>query len=241
MHFRLDKGDFKVLAHRLATLTAYPVAILNYRLTTPENKLRHPAHAEDVLDFLEFALDWEGPSGAGSRPYDASRIYVLGQSCGTHMITSILLRPPHAFQSSPDVARQPSPRVLRAVRGVVLSGGAYDLDGLIRAAPVAKELYVNVPFGDRPSYEPFNTAEYEFYEGGENIHWLVLRSEGDKVVDRRSNEVMVEHLEDLLKKTGSRGSVESHWELTTGHNETIHEEEYPRIVQGFVAKCEAAI
>lgn len=233
---RGDKAEYKLLAHRLATVTSFPVAILNYRLTTPENKLQHPGHAQDVLDFFEFALDWDGPSGPGTRPYDPSRIYALGHSCAAHMLTSIFLCPPPAFQSS--AVTPPSPRLLQAVRGVMLSGGAFDLDQLVRVAPKAKSLYIALPFGDLPSYEAFNTTKWEFREGGEHYRWLVVRSEGDKVVDRATNEVVVTHLEELLSKAGGRGSVETHWELTGGHNEMLHEEDYPRVVASFVLKSE---
>ena len=67
------------------------VAVPNYRLTTPESGLQHPAHAEDLLAFLEFARAWAGPDGDAA--YDPARLYVVGHSCSAHMMASILLAP----------------------------------------------------------------------------------------------------------------------------------------------------
>ena len=105
-----DKSEHAGLARRLAQLTSFAVAVPNYRLTKPETPHRHPAHAEDLLQFLDFVLGWEGPQGV-AKPYDASRIYVFGHSCSAHMLTSILLTPP--ADSFPTLA--PSTRLLESV------------------------------------------------------------------------------------------------------------------------------
>lgn len=90
---REDKSEHALLARRIANLTSFPVAVPNYRLTTFSTlHIRHPAHAEDLHEFLKFILDWPGPEPPSK--YDPGRLYLMGHSCSTHMLMSIFLSPP---------------------------------------------------------------------------------------------------------------------------------------------------
>lgn len=204
----------------------------NYRLTKPETPLLHPGHARDLLQFLQFALDWDGPDGI-EQPYDSSRIYAFGHSCSAHMLTSILLAP----TSGADVLT-PSPKLLAAVRGIVLSEGIYDIDLLLRSFPPYKKWFIANTFGDLPSYETFNTANYRFREGGEHIKWLVIHSEGDTLVDKLQADTICARLQHLIDAGKGSGSVETNWELMSEHNAILKEEGYPEIVNTFVRRNE---
>lgn len=239
----------------------------NYRLTKPETGLlKHPAHTEDLLAFLHFVVEWEGP-GDGRRPgevdqeqggegesererrgpYDKREIYVLGHSCSAHMLTSILLSPPSSSPGFPTL--EPSPQLLAAIRGVVLSEGIYDLDLLIRSFPGYRAWFVEDTFGPRTpdqSYEDANTTRYNLREGARHVHWLIVHSSGDTLVDTVQSERMAGRLGeelDKLEREGvgasegkgrERGDVQTNWGLTADHNVLLTEDEYPRIVSAFV-------
>ncbi|KAJ3551995.1 hypothetical protein NM688_g4390 [Phlebia brevispora] len=214
-----DKADHAELARRLAQLTSYPVAVPNYRLTKPETPLRHPAHTEDLLQFLNFILDWDGLQGLDGRPYDPSRLYVFGHSCSAHMLTSILLIPPTGSASA---ASHPSrlPRVCSS------------------PFPRYRDWFIAPTFGDLPSYEAFNTASYSLRESGEHIRWMLIHSKGDTLVDVAQTETILARLQDVLAGGKGPGSVQAHWELTSEHNDILKEGDYPRIVANFVIENE---
>lgn len=234
---RQDKSDWAELGRALATSSSCSVAVVNYRLSTrgADNTIVHPAHAEDVLRFLNFALDWEGPDGV--RLYNPSHIYLIGHSCAAHMVSSILLAPPSEY--APLLATiTPSRRLLQAIRGAVLSGGGYDLDHLIRQNPAHRQLYVEPGMGRMQSYAPYNIYTYKLRKDGEHIKWLVVHSSGDKVVTRADNEAIFHRLQNLVEETGSRGNVQGYWELISGHMDYLREGEFPRAVGSFVSAIE---
>lgn len=221
--------------------TGYTVAVPNYRLTTPETELQHPAHAEDLLAFLHFILAWPGPEGEGTvphgRPYDPSRIYFIGHSCTAHMVLSILFAPPPSQPSQPSLT--PSDALLASIRGVILSEGLYDLDLLLKSFPTYKDWFIAATFGDLPSYAAFNTAQYDMRGGGEHIRWLIVHSTGDPLVDVIQSQTMIDRLKPLYPSNGDQGNVESYLELKADeHNDVLMEDKYHEIVSGFISRTE---
>lgn len=210
-------------------------------MTNVENQLKYPAHAEDVLHFLEFILEWDGPSGAGSRPYDSSRLYLLGHSCTAYTVPSILMNPPPDLAADAPNTLNPTLRLLRSVRGVVLSGGGYDLDTLMDAVPSHKDKIVKRVFGDLPSYQAFNLTRYGLKDGSEHIRWLVIYSHGDKVVNRAQSEAMIAGLKHAIAAKQGSGDVGENWELSSGHNEMLREDGYPHLVDAFVREVERTV
>ncbi|KAI0950519.1 hypothetical protein AcV7_008959 [Taiwanofungus camphoratus] len=247
-----DKADHATLARRLAAHTRCPVALPNYRLTTPATPLRHPAHAADTLAFLHFLLDWSGPtSPVAGPPYDPAQLYLVGHSCSAHMLTSIFLAPDprpgsgSGSDSDPDSpapdapdALAPSARLLAATRALVFSEGLYDLDRLLHTYPAYKSWFVAPAFGRRRSYAPWNTAAYSRRAGAGHVRWLVLHSRGDTLVDVAQSEAIWGRLREVYGGDGQEGEgprkVERNWELTEEHNEMLAGEVYPRIVGDFV-------
>src|SRR5689334_12812738 len=92
-----DKSEHQVLAENLVDATSLPVAVPNYRLSprisleeSNESDIRHPIHALDIA----LALSAIQQSEHLSSITDVSRMFLIGPSCGAHMISSLLLRPP---------------------------------------------------------------------------------------------------------------------------------------------------
>ena len=236
---RQDKHEFADLARRLAksSTTHCSVAVVNYRLSkmTSDNTLVHPAHAEDVLHFLEFAKDWEGPEG--TPVYDRTRIYALGHSCGAHILTSIFMRPPHDVPALKCLT--PSRSLIQSIRGVILSNGGYDLDHILREYPEYRDILTRPGFGELPSYEAFNPLKYQLHEGGEDIRWLVIYTQGDKVIVAVQSKSLYERLRGFVKAAGKREErVQLNSELTTDHNGIYTDVEYPRVVHSFISQDE---
>lgn len=234
-----DKSDHAGLARRLAEGTSSAVAVPNYRLTTPKYPLRHPGHTEDLLAFLHFIREWAGPSPQGPLPYDPSRLYLIGHSCSAHMLTSILLSPAPTSKVFPSLT--PSGSLLRAVKGVIMSEGIYDVDLLLKSFPAYREWFIADAFEDLDSYVDVNTAAYKMREGGKGIRWLVLHSKGDTLVDEVQSQTMVAHLktfESTAHESGDAGHVESYFDLTQEHNDALLEDRYHEVVSGFIARTE---
>ncbi|TBU65686.1 alpha/beta-hydrolase [Dichomitus squalens] len=233
-----DKSQHADLARSLARLSGFPVAVPNYRLTTPRTPLQHPAHASDVLRFLHFLTTWSGPAAEDPPP---TRLYLLGHSCSAHILASILL-------TSPFPELTPSPSLLLAVRAVVVSEGIYDVDALLRSFPAYREWFIADTFGDHAAYPDVNVASYPVQPGGEHIRWLVLHSSGDVLVDQLQSDIMYAHLSsmaitsDVPATTASpRPKVSKNFdELSEDHNELLAGVVYPRIVADFVTVDAAA-
>ncbi|KAF9053569.1 alpha/beta-hydrolase [Hymenopellis radicata] len=218
-----DKSDHAVLAQKLGASTGFAVIVANYRLTpqapTAENQLVHPAHAEDVLQLLSFITAWEGPRGG---------IYLMGHSCGAHMLAVILL---NSSRVTPSLT--PSPHILLSVRGAILSAGIYDIDALLSRFPSYRMWFIENAFGDHDSYEQFSVTSLP--ARNTSIRWLIAHSTDDELVDLPQSETMFRHLRQLYaniphvdtlvtKTVGSYGQ----------HNEMLEAEDYIDVVANFV-------
>ncbi|KAK7693622.1 hypothetical protein QCA50_003191 [Cerrena zonata] len=224
-----DKSEHAVLAQRLAALTSFPVAVPNYRLTKPETPIKHPAHAEDVLHFLHFLLDWEGPKESGRPCYDSERFYLVGHSCSAHMLASIFLSPipPTAFPTL-----EPSGRLLEATLGIIFSEGIYDIDLLLESFPEYKAWFIADVFGEHDSYAPSNTAAYNLRPEARHVYWLIMHSLGDTLVDIKQSRKFHEHITGMVEDS----DVKVMWDdsLEGDHDEVLTKEQYAAIVARFV-------
>lgn len=258
-----DKAEHAGLARRLAVRTGFPVAVPNYRLTTLSTPIRHPAHAEDLLSFLQFILTWSGPHTSTSTLfYDPTRLYLIGHSCAAHMLTSIFLQPPEpALPASPVLPsppaaalRAPSPppspvptpetlspsmALLAATRALIMSEGLYDLDALLTTYPAYKTWFIAPTFGRLRSYAPWNTASYSLRLGGEHLRWLILHSRGDTLVNQEQSEQIWKRLTELHRQDRQRvdadGVVRKELEvLTEEHNDMLAGGVYPQLVGDYI-------
>ncbi|TFK76539.1 alpha/beta-hydrolase, partial [Pluteus cervinus] len=190
-----DKSDHVGLARSLADAIGFAVAVPNYRLTGSDHEFQHPGHAEDILHFLTFLLNWEGPEHDNTgRLYDPTKLYLMGHSCSAHMLASIFL------DTSPVTpSLLPSTSLLQSVQGIVTSEGIFDIDLLLVHFPSYRDWFIEPTFGDLAAYSKFSVNKYPFRN--EAIRWLVVHSQGDTLVDVAQSEAMLGHLRDLKKNS----------------------------------------
>lgn len=228
-HSSEDKSEHSALARSLAAYTNSPVVVPNYCLTKADSELQHPAHAQDILKLLTFLTSWSGPHGHPIQPYDPNRIFLIGHSCGAHMLACIL------FDSS-DPALVPSEALLRAVRGVVFSEGIYDIDALLQSFPTYRDWFIRDTFGDLPTYDRYSATKMILREGATHVSWVIVHSDGDTLVDTLQSRAMYNHLQSL-HRGGLReaGQIFKNWDdLHEGHNAVLQSGKYVRIVGDFI-------
>ncbi|KAJ7248536.1 Alpha/Beta hydrolase protein [Mycena rebaudengoi] len=186
-----DKSMHSGLASALADAVQCPVLVPNYRLTprppAENNELRHPVHAQDILQFLDYVVNiWEGIPDVLDPKGQA--IYLIGHSCGAHMLASAFLD-----SSTVTPTLTPSAAVLQAVKGIAMSEGIYDIDLLLSRFPDYEGWFIASAFGKRESYAEFSTTRLPLREDS-NIRWLVIHSSGDTLVDVAQSTTMHQHL-----------------------------------------------
>ncbi|KXN85470.1 Kynurenine formamidase [Leucoagaricus sp. SymC.cos] len=226
-----DKSDHSTLAKRLTFRTGFPVAVPNYRLTPREEKegctLRHPSHAEDILQFLEFLLGWNGPLGY-NRVFDPKQLFLMGHSCSAHMLSAILL---DSSRVTPSLT--PSAALLDAVKGVIMSEGIYDLDMLIAHCPEYLSWFIAPAFGKLDTYARFTVAGYPSRRL--SFYWLLIHSQGDTLVDLPQSEKMLEHLR-AESGADSDKRISYNTSLTQGHDAILITDEFVKIAGQFVER-----
>lgn len=217
------------MAARIAAQTRCAVAVPNYRLTpsspTDDSSLHHPAHAEDVLRALIHLRDWTDPS------YDATRIYVMGHSCGAHILASIFL---DSAAVSPSLT--PPASLLAALRAIVVSEGIYDLDLLVANFPSYRAWFIANTFGERDSYSAFSTTTFPMRSHGEHIRWLIIHSKGDTLVDLPQSHSFYEHLCSLYRTLGRpiADVLCDSDTLTQEHNDVLRTEAFTHMVTEYI-------
>ncbi|KAF9005564.1 Alpha/Beta hydrolase protein [Cyathus striatus] len=226
-----DKSDHHVLARKLATFTRFPVAVPNYRLSLPalnEHQIRHPTHAEDILQFLNFLVSWKKP-GAQHPSYDPHRIFLMGHSCSAHMLCSVFL---NSSPTTPTLV--PPPETLRAVKGIVMSEGIYNIDLLLARFPPYRQWFIEPAFGEKASFAPFSVTSYQTWN--HDIHWLIVHSTGDTLVDVAQSLVIQDHLH---KQYGNRDQYRIACnidQLDQEHDEILKTDRFVFIVGDFIHK-----
>jgi hypothetical protein len=230
-----DKAEYNQLARNLVSKTNCSVAIPNYRLTSSEDdSLHHPAHAEDLLLFLEFIITWKGLGGLATTSYDFQRIYLIGHSCSAHMLTSIFLD-----SSSITPTLTPSPSLLRSVQGIAMSEGIYDLELLVKHFPSYQGWFVTPVFGDEKPLSCFSITTYALRDLSTHIRWLIIHSAGDQLVNLPQSETIFNHLSESYGHLAGQFVYKNFDKLTGGHNDIltqdIHIEMYTDIMVYFVS------
>jgi len=230
-----DKSDHVWLANALVQHTRLAVAVPNYRLSP---NVRHPTHTTDIqkalLSLMELqSLPDSHPSHA-DYTFDFTEIWCIGHSAGAHILTTLCLSPINTASVDPP-PRLPTPTLLlRAIKGVICIGGIYDIDLLLRSFPsVYYHKFVQQAFGLKTSYADADTTSYMGAEGGEEIRWLIIHSNGDQLVDRIQAEKMFKRLRELYQTGPSR--VKYDFAFQDGHDEVLQSDILPRVVAGFIS------
>lgn len=225
-----DKSAHQVCARQLAIASHCPILVPNYRLTTKANGFRHPGHAEDILHFLEFLTVWDGipdifnPAGRG--------MYLLGQSCGAHILSSIFL---DSSAISPTLT--PSPSVLRATKGIALSEGIFDIDLLLTRFPEYRDWFIAAAFGDQVSYADFSATLLPLREPESehaSLRWLVIHSTGDTLVDQPQSDAMYAHLRALYGAAADAHVARNIDQLNVEHDDVPVAPLFIELIRAFV-------
>jgi acetyl esterase/lipase len=212
------------------------VIAINYRLSprkqTDGPTVHHPRHALDALAALIFIQE-HGATQLGIPQSSLENIYLVGHSCGAHIITSIIL------DTSSELYHIPTPPALLAgVKGVFMSEGLYDIDLLLKKFPSYSD-FIQGALGDLPSYKDVSPAHYKL-RGETLIYWLVVHSKGDKLINEEQAEAMWDHLWELSDDKSAHEYIEGDWErLKLGHDEILQDGEYPAMVAQFVQETMA--
>ncbi|KZV64351.1 alpha/beta-hydrolase [Peniophora sp. CONT] len=206
-----DKAEHGELARSLVKATGFAVAVPNYRLTTADTPLEHPAHCEDIVQFLHHIRSWTPQNS--SPVYDKDKIFLMGHSCSAHMISSILLDSPYPSLLLP-------PQILRSVQGVVFSEGIYDIDLLLTSFPNYRSWFIAAAFGQRSSYQDVSVNRYTYPETLAHVRWLIVHSTGDTLVDPLQSSTMLKRLQNLEPSATVTSSLD---ELDAEHNEVLKE------------------
>lgn len=206
-----DNQNLHPFASRLVKNHNIPVALVNYRLTTPAtHDIVHPLHAHDVLDALNFILSHP------SLEFDHSSIHLAGHSCGAHILSSIYLNSPSLSPPMP---------LLSSVKSISLSEGLYDLDLLLSTWP-SYSSFVLPAFGhDLTKFHTLSPSNFPLREESIHIRWFIIHSTGDLLVDLPQSSTMYQHLLNL------GASVTSDWTSLHGnHDEILTTEDYPNMI-----------
>jgi acetyl esterase/lipase len=227
---REDKSDHEVLASNLLEHSGCPVILINYRLSPPRKNagpaVHHPAHALDALEALKFIQE-HGSTQLGIPQSTLSNLYLVGHSCGAHIITSIIL---DAQSESSKIDTPPS--LLADIKGILVSEGIYEIDLLLKKFPSYAD-FIEGAFGEHESYKPFSTAHYKLRDDSP-IYWLVVHSKGDTLVDEEQAESLWDHLWELYDRKAHQ-YVEANWEsLNLEHDEIPRNTEYAAMISQFV-------
>ncbi|KAK0459631.1 Alpha/Beta hydrolase protein [Desarmillaria tabescens] len=226
-----DKSDHSVLAERLVAFTGFPVIIPNYRLTpkesTENSRFQHPGHAEDVLQLLDFLMSWEGPTTVG-HVYDPHNIYIMGHSCGAHMLASIFL---DSSFITPTIT--PSPQILNSVHCIIMSEGIYDIDTLITRFPSYRTWFIEAAFGGKPSYSDYSVTHLTLRT--KSIRWFVIHSKGDSLVDTAQSEIMYQHLHELYGTSAGFVTMDVD-RLHADHNAILEGDAFVELVGQYILK-----
>ncbi|CAE6335053.1 unnamed protein product [Rhizoctonia solani] len=231
-----DKADYKALALKIVEKSNCPVVAVNYRLSPRKEAdglaVRHPRHTLDVLDALIFIQE-HGSSQLGIPQSVLDNIYLVGHSCGAHIIASIILDTESELYSIPTPSS-----LITSVKGVFISEGIYDIDLLLTKFPQYSDFIENA-FGKLSSYKDVSPAHYKA-RGGCPIYWLVVHSKGDRLVNEQQAEEMWDHLWELYDDKSAHQYIEADWErLKLDHNEMLGDDEYPSMVAQFIRETVA--
>ena len=216
-----DKADHADVARSLATATGCAVAVPNYRLTPKsQGEFRHPGHAQDILRMLEFILHWTPHANARV----SRQLMLIGHSCSAHMLSSI-------FLDSGEATLKPTDELLKAVKGIVMSEGIYDLDNLLAAFPKYREWFIEPAFGPATSYQAFSTLGYPPWPASA-ITWLVLHSKGDSLIDLQQSEKMYQHLLNIQPYDVDADFAS----LIEEHDDVLRGTEYVKVIKDFARR-----
>lgn len=234
-----DKSGYQVLAQNLVQATNLPVAAPNYRLSPSRplsdiavntSTLKHPSHTEDIA----MALGSISAYVKESCPQIDKDfvIFLVGHSCGAHMISTLILDPPEGENTR--LAQPIPPELHELIKGSIIIEGIYDLDLLLADFPDYKDfIYGAFPAINQAQLSPFSVNHYAPRQGA-RTPWLVLHSPGDTLVNVAQAQAMYEHLVNAYSQDNaeSRASLIRYdfTTLTQDHDDLLEGQEVAQLI-----------
>lgn len=194
--------------------------------------MNHPAHAEDILQFLSFLTTGKGLGRPFDGSYDPLRIYLVGHSCGAHILASIILD-----SSTVTPSLTPTPSLISAIKGIILSEGIYDLELLIKSFDEYRDWFILNTFSEEKLLSNFDVTKHPLRDSSNHIRWLVIHSKGDTLIDLPQSNAMFDHLSRLYASAGLSADdrVSKNLDQLEGaHNEILADSAYVEIVKDFI-------
>lgn len=218
-----DKRDWKDLALKLFSKTGLAVVVPNYRLTSDSanESVVHTGHAQDIMQCITFLA-----TPNENHRWNHARLFLLGHSCSTHMISSVILKSPH-----PEL--QPSADLLSKIHGILFTEGIYDIAILLSRFPKYKDWFIRPAFPESifpdVSAPEVGVSNLQIRDAAQHIQWLILHSTEDELIDADDSQLFAKH----LKEQGAQ--VEFNGEsLKGGHNECLSTNKYIHHVLDFI-------
>jgi alpha-beta hydrolase superfamily lysophospholipase len=174
-----DKRDYENIG-KLYTKNGYALAVINYRLSKSADAkpVVHPLHTQDAADALIFLY-----SNGEKYNYNKNSIFLIGHSCGSHMIGLILLNRKRYLPGADKLK----------VKGAISLQGLFDQDLFLKDFPDFTSQIELVFTKDRNNWEAPQGAK----NGDANFNttpWLLIHSPGDSWVHNTQTTNFVKHL-----------------------------------------------
>ncbi|KAF9514883.1 hypothetical protein BS47DRAFT_1451081 [Hydnum rufescens UP504] len=163
-----------------------------------------------------------------------SRRFGVWATARGHIYSPHCALPREHVVDRPAAAAPDTDFTLRAIKGVIGIEGIYDIDLLLQSFPsMYYRKFIQQAFGVKSSYSDADTTSYMCAEGGEEIRWLIIHSNGDQLVDRIQAENMFKRLRVLFQSGPT--SVKYDFAFQEDHDEVLLSHTLPRLVAGFIS------
>jgi kynurenine formamidase len=194
-----DKSLYSKLGRGLAA-RGIATAIINYRLSSRANKIRHPSATLDGAA----AVYWL-QQNAKKYGYDSSCFVVGGHSAGAHMTGLLLLDPGYlgSFEVKPS-----------SIAGAIGLEGIYDIPRLVKRWPDYRNDFLEVAFGPDKGWGRASPQSH-VKQRKDKCPWLIIHSPKDELVDIPQSESFVKALKD------KGATVKFFAELSSSHFGTV--------------------
>lgn len=172
-----DKSQYSKMAKSFAS-RGIAVAVINYRLSTRSNGVKHPDPVSDGAA----AVQWL-KKNAKTYGYMDDCIVVGGHSAGAHMTGLLTLDPTYLAKREEKTS---------VIAGAIGLEGIYDIPGLIKRWPDYRGDFIALAFGSELGWSAASPQSY--CNGKEKTPWLVIHSPKDELVDMPQSENFVKAL-----------------------------------------------
>jgi hypothetical protein len=140
------------------------------------------------------------------------------------MLSSIFLE---ATQT--DDTLRPSPELLKSTIAIIMSEGIYDIDLLLSSFPTYRAWFIEASFGRRSTYGEASVTNMHPRVECNHLHWFIVHSKGDTLVDEAQSEAMYQHLlRSVPYVTRNFG------ELVEEHNDILKGVEFVKLVGQYI-------